>query len=98
MSVFQFFLMQNLKFYTKLLGTLDYYFNKVINLITDHKINIDRLKFKQKTTTYLKLRAKRPSKYLIAELTKVAGNAIANHLASIRKNPLTSFRTILLTI
>lgn len=47
---------------------------------------------------YLKLSASRPSRYLMAELTKVAGKAMANHRASIRPKPRTSRKTILFTI
>lgn len=47
---------------------------------------------------YLKLSASRPSRYLIAELTKVAGKAMANHRASIKPKPRTSRKTILFTI
>lgn len=47
---------------------------------------------------YLKLSASRPSRYLMAELTKVAGKAMANHRASIKPKPRTSRKTILFTI
>lgn len=47
---------------------------------------------------YLKLSASRPSRYLMAELTKVAGKAMANHRASIKPKPRMSRKTILFTI